>query len=214
MQWALGQHYDIQAGRCAIRTAMAHLGLETLYQKPKTTFSNKAHRIYPYLLRHVPITHPNHVWSVDITYIPLPQGFCYLVAIIDWYSRKVLSWRVSPTMEHEFCIEALEEALGYGTPRIHNSDQGVQFTSEGYLAPLITKEISISMDGRGRCLDNIFVERLWRTVKYEDIYLKGYSTLAEVRAGLNEFFPFYNNERPHQSLRNQFPSSVYAQKKS
>lgn len=205
----LERDYDILIGRDAIRSAMHVLGIAALYPKPHTSIPHPDHKIYPYLLRNVPIIKPNQVWSTDITYIRLETGFCYLVAIIDWYSRKVLAWRLSNSMETSFCIDTLNEALTISIPDIHNADQGVQFTSVAYTDILLEKNIKISMDGRGRCLDNIFVERLWRSVKYEDIYIKGYATINEVRAGLTIYFEFYNNERPHQSLGYKVPNEVY-----
>lgn len=212
MQHELSRQYDITAGRKRIRSAFHVLGLETVYQKPRTSIAYPSHHIYPYLLRNVVPTYPNHIWSTDITYIRIAKGFCYLVALIDWYSRKVIAWRLSPTLEIGFCLENLEYGLACAIPTIHNSDQGSHFTSPQYTDILKDKEVSISMDGRGRCLDNIFIERLWRAVKYEDVYLKGYATIDEVHTGLTEYFHFYNEERPHQSLNYQTPASVYANK--
>ncbi len=205
----LERDHNIMAGRYAIRSAMHTLGIQAIYPKPNTSKSHPDHKIYPYLLRNVSVTTPNQVWSTDITYIRLENSFCYLVALIDWYSRKVLSWRLSNSMETSFCTEALEEALTLATPELHNSDQGVQFTSNSYIDILKVCDIKISMDGRGRCLDNIFVERLWRSVKYEDVFIKGYASVDEVRAGLTEYFHFYNEKRPHQSLGYQVPNEVY-----
>lgn len=197
-------------GRDHVRTLLRQMGLMAIYPKPNTSKPNKEHKIYPYLLRGVEIIRPNQVWSTDITYIRLAYGFAYLVAIIDWYSRMVLSWRLSNTLDSSFCIEALKEALlKYGNPKIFNSDQGCQFTSREFIRELLDRQISISMDGRGRCLDNIFVERLWRSVKYEDIYLKGYRTIPEARKGLAEYFDFYNRQRYHQGLNNKTPRQVY-----
>jgi putative transposase len=196
-------------GRKRIRSIMCLLGLEALYPKRNTSKPDHLHRIYPYLLRRLAIEYPNHVWGTDITYVRLTHGFCYLVAIIDWYSRYVVAWELSPTLEIPFCLENIARALETGTPLIHNSDQGSHFTSPQYTDILSAKGIAISMDGRGRCMDNIFTERLWRTVKYEDIYLKGYATIGEVRAGLTDYFRFYNTERPHQSLNYQTPASLY-----
>lgn len=196
-------------GRKRIRSIMRLLGLEALYPKQNTSKPSHLHRVYPYLLRRLSIEYPNHVWGTDITYIPLPKGFCYLVAIIDWYSRYVVHWELSPTLEIPFCIENITRALETGTPTIHNSDQGSHFTSPQYVDILKEKNVSISMDGRGRCMDNIFTERLWRTVKYEDIYPKGYATITEVQMGLATYFRFYNTERPHQSLNYQTPASLY-----
>jgi putative transposase len=169
-----------------------------------------AHKVYPYLLRGVPITRPNQVWSTDVTYIRLARDFVYLVAVIDWYSRKVLSWRISNSMDASFCVDCLEDALrDYGKPSIFNTDQGTQFTSNAFTDVLKREGITISMDGRGRALDNIFVERLWRNVKHEDVYLKGYANMAELTVGLAQYFAFYNEKRPHQSLSYQTPSKVY-----
>jgi len=194
---------------------MRKMGLEAIYPKPKLSKKNPEHRVYPYLLKGVNIHRPNQVWSTDITYIPMAQGFAYLIAIMDWYSRYVLSWRVSTSLDTGFCIEALQEALaGYSNPEIVNSDQGCQFTSQGWLTPLETSGIKISMDGKGRFLDNIFVERLWRTVKYEDLYIKRYESVKEVKAGLQEYFKHYNNERLHQSLDYRTPAQVYFQLES
>lgn len=194
------------------RALLRTLNLRAVYPKPNTSKPCLEHIVYPYLLRDIEITRPNQVWSTDITYIRLAYGFCYLVAIIDWYSRAVLSWRISNTLDTGFCIEALQEALlKYGDPEIFNTDQGCQFTSENFTKILIGRKISISMDGKGRCLDNIFVERLWRSVKYENVYLKGYQTIPQARAGLSEYFYFYNNQRFHQSLDNKTPWRVYTQ---
>ncbi len=206
----LAKHHGIHAGRDAVRTVMQTLGLTALYPAPKTSVSHPEHTVYPYLLRGVAAHHPNHIWGTDITYIRLQSGFCYLTVILDWYSRKVLSWRLSNSLETSFCVEVLTEALDSAVPDIHNSDQGVQYTSEEYLTVLKAHEsIAISMDGRGRCMDNIFTERLWRTVKYEDIFLKGYVTMDEAYQGLSEYFPFYNTTRPHQSLDYRTPEEVY-----
>jgi len=196
-------------GRKRVRSIMRLLGLEALYPKQNTSKPDHLHRVYPYLLRRLAIEYPNHVWGTDITYIRLTHGFCYLVAIIDWYSRYVVAWELSPTLEIGFCLENIARALEIAVPLIHNSDQGSHFTSPQYTSPLLDSGVLISMDGRGRCMDNIFTERLWRTVKYEDIYLKGYATLAEVHTGLTDYFRFYNTERPHQSLDYQTPASLY-----
>ncbi len=167
------------------------------------------HKVYPYLLRGVEITRPNQVWSTDITYIPMCKGFMYLVAVMDWYSRYVLTWELSNTLDGNFCLQALHQALAQGRPEIFNTDQGVQFTAHEFTATVERAEVRVSMDGRGRALDNIFVERLWRSVKYEDIYLKKYETVLELTTGLTEYFRFYNHERPHQSLAYRVPSAVY-----
>ena len=193
-----------------VRRLMRNMGLMAVYPKPNTSRPNKQHAIYPYLLKDAVIDRANQVWSIDITYIRLRHGFAYLVAVMDWYSRSVLSWRLSNTMDTGFCCEALDEALGlYGVPEIFNSDQGSQFTSEEFIRRLTAKHISISMDGRGRALDNIFVERLWRSVKYQNVYLKGYETVAQTQEGLAEYFHYYNHERLHQSLGYRRPWDVY-----
>ncbi len=190
---------------------MRILGLTGMAPGPDTSRPHPQHKVYPYLLRGVVVTRPNQVWSTDITYIRLSGGFVYLVAVIDWYSRKVLSWRINNTLDTAFCVDCLEEALKkYGNPGIFNTDQGCQFTSESFTGVLKAHGIAISMDGRGRALDNIFVERLWRSVKYEDVYLKGYANPLELMVGLTEYFVFYNGERPHQSLGNRTPAEVYA----
>lgn len=197
--------------RKRVRRLMRQLGLAGMAPGPNTSRTHPRHPVYPYLLRGVVIVRPNQVWSSDITYIRLARGFAYLVAVIDWYSRKVLSFRISNTLDAGFCVECLQEALkGYGTPEIFNTDQGVQFTSEAFTGVLNARAVKISMDGRGRALDNIFVERLWRTVKYEDIYLKGYASLPELEEGLEAYFGFYNDERLHQALGEQTPNAVYA----
>lgn len=211
MRVALRQDYEIEAGRDAVRGAMRTLGLQAIYPKKDTSIPHPCHTVYPYLLSGITARHPNHIWGTDITYIRLQAGFCYLCAIIDWFSRKVLSWNVADTMEQSLCVQTLEDALAIAIPDIHNSDQGSQFTSDGYLSTLKQHEtIRISMDGRGRCMDNIFTERLWRTVKYEDIYLKGYQTIHEVRGGLTDYFDFYNTKRPHQSLGYKTPNEIYS----
>jgi putative transposase len=173
------------------------------------TKSNPNHRIYPYLLRNVPIVKADQVWSADITYVPMNQGFMYLVAILDWFSRYVVSWQLSNTLDNNFCLTALERSLERRKPEIFNTDQGVQFTSHSFTQRLESAEVKISMDGRGRVFDNIFIERLWRTVKYEDIYLRNYSAVIGLEQGLDQYFQFYNNERPHQSLDYRTPTQVY-----
>jgi putative transposase len=196
--------------RKRVQRLMRLMGLAGMAPGPNTSRAHPEHKIYPYVLRGVPVIRPNQVWSTDITYIRLAHGFVYLVAIIDWYSRCVLSWRVSNSMDAEFCVDCLEDALRtHGKPEIFNSDQGSQFTSEAFTGVLIREGIVISMDGRGRVFDNIFVERLWRNVKYEDVYLKGYATMGELMLGLAKYFPFYNAERPHQSLDYKTPAVVY-----
>lgn len=192
-----------------VRRLMRLMGLEAIYPKPRLSLGGPGHKIFPYLLSGVPIERSNQVWSTDITYIRLRHGFVYLVAVMDWYSRYVLSWEISVTMETSFCIAALDWALRRGRPEIFNSDQGAQFTSHDFTKRLLDKSIRISMDGRGRVFDNIFVERLWRTVKYEDIYLKDYVDVPMLIGGLGSYFDFYNRERPHQSLDYRTPASVY-----
>lgn len=196
--------------RKRVQRLMRTLGLAGMAPGPNTSRAHPQHKVYPYLLRGVPIVRPNQVWSTDITYIRLARGFVYLVAIIDWYSRSVLSWRISNTMEAVFCVDCLEDALRtYGNPEVFNSDQGSQFTSDSFTGVLKREGITISMDGRGRAFDNIFVERLWRSVKHEDVYLRGYATVGDLMLGLSKYFAFYNEERPHQSLANQAPAQVY-----
>jgi putative transposase len=193
-----------------VRRLMRKMQLMAVYPHPNTSWANKEHLVYPYLLKETVIDRPNQVWSIDITYIRLRHGFAYLVAVMDWYSRSVLSWRLSNTMDKQFCCDVLDEALSlYGRPEIFNSDQGSQFTSEEFISRLTAKQISISMDGRGRAHDNIFIERLWRSVKYQNVYLKGYETIAEAQAGLEEYFHYYNHERLHQSLGYRRPWDVY-----
>lgn len=199
-----------QINRKRIRRLMAQMGLVAIYPKPNTSQSHPEHKVYPYLLKNIEIVQPNQVWSTDITYVRLAQGFAYLVAVIDWYSRKVLDWRLSNTMDTGFCLDCLNAALQQGQPLIFNTDQGSQFTSREFTERLAGAGIQISMDGRGRALDNIFVERLWRSVKYENIYVKGYETMPEARAGLTEYFRFYNETRPHQSLNYATPHEVHA----
>ena len=199
-----------RVNRKRVQRLMRTLGLVGMAPGPNTSKAHPQHKIYPYLLRGVDIIRPNQVWSTDITYIRMPRGFVYLVAIIDWYSRKILSWRLSNTMDAGFCVDCLEEAIKvYGTPEIFNTDQGSQFTSDAFTGVLIENGVTISMDGRGRALDNIFVERLWRTVKYEEVYLKQHDTVQHLLLGLTEYFMFYNEERRHQSLGYKTPSVVY-----
>lgn len=188
---------------------MRLMGIEGIRPGPNTSRKHQEHVVYPYLLRDLAIDRPNQVWGADITYIRLLRGFAYLVAILDWFSRYVLSWRLSNSLETAFCLEALEEALGQGTPEIFNSDQGCQFTSADFTGLLLARDIKISMDSRGQFFDNIFNERLWRSVKYEDIYPKGYPTIVEARAGLGQYFPFYNGDRFHQALRYRTPAEVH-----
>ncbi len=198
------------AGRTHIRTLMRKMGIEALYKKPCLSKPHPGHKIYPYLLRGLDITEANSVWCSDITYIPMARGFCYLVAVMDWASRKVLSWRLSNTLDASFCTEALEEAIRkYGTPDIFNTDQGSQFTSLDFTDILINNKIRISMDGRGRWRDNIFIERLWRTVKYEEVYLKAYESITHAKKELGKFFDRYNIRRRHQGLDDRTPDDVY-----
>lgn len=200
--------YDI--GRDRVRSLMRKMGITAIYCKPRLSMPDTAHKIYPYLLKDVVIIRANHVWCADITYIPMPKGFCYLVAVMDWASRMVLAWKLSNTMDSAFCVEALEEALTkYGRPEIFNTDQGSQFTSEDFTNVLKNHDIKISMDSKGRWMDNIFIERLWRSVKYEDIYLKAYGTMQELKTGLKNYFERYNTRRYHQTLDNETPAMVY-----
>jgi putative transposase len=197
---------DDRAGRL-----MRRMGLEAIYPKPRLSRPGSGHRIYPYLLRDVKIVRPDQVWSSDITYVPMPQGWMYLTVVMDWYSRCVLSWRLSNTLDGLFCLEALEEALGDGTPEIFNTDQGVQYTTEAFTGRLEAARVRVSMDGRGRWMDNVFVERLWRTVKYEHVYLHDHATPRALQAGLAGYFLYYNEERFHSSLDYRTPRAVYAE---
>ena len=197
-------------GRLHVSTLMKRMGIEALYRKPNTSKPAPGHKIYPYLLRKLAITRPNQAWAMDITYIPMARGFVYLTAVVDWFSRRVLAWRLSITMETAFCIEALEEALvRHGKPEIFNTDQGSQFTSLAFTSVLIRNNIAISMDGKGSWRDNVFVERLWRTVKYEEVYLRAYQTVSEARTSIGRYFDFYNGKRPHSSLDRQTPDQAY-----
>ncbi len=198
-----------EVNRKRVRRLMREMGLEAIYPKPRLSAAGRGHKIYPYLLRGVKIERPDQVWSADITYVPLLSGFMYLAAVIDWYSRYVLAWRLSNTLDGAFCLEMLEEALQGGKPEVFNTDQGVQFTAEAFTGKLLSAGVAVSMDGRGRALDNVFVEPLWRTVKYEDIYIRGYETVAELLQGLIRCFAFYNQERLHQSLGYETPAEVY-----
>jgi len=209
MMWRL-RDLGYSIGRKHTRSLMRELGLEAVFPKKNTSRRNPEHPVYPYLLREVLITRPNQVWSMDITYIRLGKGFVYLVAVVDWASRYVIAWRLSNTLTADFCVECLEEALEYGKPEIFNTDQGCQFTSEEFTSVLLDREIRISMDGRGRALDNIFVERLWRTVKYEDVYLKGYQTIPDAQAGLRDYFDYYNMQRRHSSLEYKTPWMIFS----
>ena len=199
-----------EVNRKRVQRLMRHMGLAGMAPGPNTSKPHPGHRIYPYLLRGVAVVRPNQVWSTDITYVRVASGFAYLVAIIDWYSRKVLGWRLSNSIDAAFCVDCLEETMRlHGRPEVFNSDQGSQFTSTAFTDVLKREGVNISMDGRGRALDNIFVERLWRTVKYENIYLNGYGDIYNLTLGLTEYFSFYNLDRPHQSLGNQTPARVY-----
>lgn len=197
-------------GRGHVSTLMKKMGIMAIYQKPRLSAPHPGHKVYPYLLRGVEISRANHCWAADITYLPMARGFCYLVAIMDWASRRVLAWRLSNTLDASFCAEAIEEAISkFGTPEIFNTDQGSQFTSESFTDILNTHGILISMDSRGRWMDNVFVERLWRSVKYEEVYLKSYGSLTEARRGLKTYFDFYNQKRRHQGLDDRTPDDVY-----
>ena len=203
-----GEGYKIN--RKKIQRLMKLMGIQALYQKPNTSRKHPDHKIYPYLLRDLVIDRANQVWCADITYIPMAKGFVYLVAIMDWYSRHVLSWRLSITMETEFCVDALQEALNkYGKPEIFNTDQGVQFTSSAFVETLTTQGVRVSMDGKGRFLDNIFIERLWRSLKYEDVYLKAYTSVADARANIGAWMSFYNGKRKHQALGYRTPGEFF-----
>lgn len=206
--WLRGQGREINRKR--VQRLMRQMGLEAIAPGPSTSRPHPQHKVYPYLLRGVEVNRANQVWATDITYIPMARGFAYLVAIIDWHTRMVLSWRLSNTFDASFCVDALEEALRrWGTPEVFNTDQGAQFTAEAWIDVLKAHEIKISMDGKGRCIDNIFVERLWRTVKYEEVYLHAYDDLVDARAHLRTYFGFYNDERPHQAHGGRPPSAAY-----
>jgi putative transposase len=195
--------------RKRVRRLLGIMGLEAIHPRPKRRGDGRGHRVFPYLLRGVEVSRANQVWSADITYVPLAGGFMYLAATIDWFSRLVIAWRLSNTLDGAFCREMLDEALGRGTPEVFNTDQGVQFTAEAWTGRLEAAGVAVSMDGRGRCLDNVFVERLWRSVKYEDVYLRGYESVPELAKGLAAYFAFYNGERLHQSLGYKTPAEVY-----
>ena len=200
-----------EIGRLHVRTLMKRMGIEAIYRRPNTSKPAPGHKIYPYLLRNLIVDRPNQVWAMDITYIPMARGFVYLAAVVDWFSRKVLSWRLSITLETDFCIEAVEEAIHrYGKPEIFNTDQGSQFTSAAFTGLLIKNEIAISMDGKAAWRDNVFVERLWRTIKYEEVYLRAYANVPEARASLGRYIDgFYNTKRPHLSLDRKTPDEAY-----
>lgn len=204
----LDNGFNLSRGR--VSSLMKKMGIEALYRKPRLSKPHPGHRVYPYLLRGMTINRANQAWAIDITFVPLAQGYVYLVAIMDWASRKVLSWRLSNTMDTSFCIETLEEAIEkYGCPEVFNSDQGSQFTSEAFTSKLKEHGIKISMDGRGRWVDNVFIERLWKNVKYEEVYLKGYDSIAVAKKELRKYFDFYNKRRRHQGLNKRLPDEVY-----
>ena len=205
----LKQQSGLTVNRKRVRRLMQFMGIRAVYRRPRTSKPAPEHEIYPYLLRDLKIKRPNQVWAADITYIPMSRGFLYLVAIIDWYSRYVISWRLSNTLDADFCVAVLEEALSRGTPEIFNTDQGSQFTGEAFTSLLKEHNVRISMDGKGSYNDNLFIERLWRTVKYEEVYLKAYEDGREARISLGEYFRFYNTNRPHQSLGYRTPAEVY-----
>jgi putative transposase len=197
-------------GRLHVATLMKRMGIEALYRKPNTSKPAPGHTVYPYLLRKLSVTGPNQVWAMDLTYIPMARGFVYLAAVVDWFSRRVLAWRLSITLEAAFCIEAVEEALAcYGRPQIFNTDQGSQFTSHDFTSVLSKNSIAISMDGKGAWRDNVFVERLWRSIKYEEVYLRAYDSVAEARASIGRYLTFYNGRRPHSSLDRRTPDQAY-----
>lgn len=201
--------------RKRVRRLMRVMGIEAIYQKPNTSRRHPEHKVYPYLLRGMAIEQPNQVWCADITYIPMAKGFVYLVAVMDWFSRRVLAWRLSIGMDTDFCVEALQEAMArFGQPDVFNTDQGVQFTSAAFLDELEGCGVRISMDGKGRFLDNIFIERLWRSLKYEEVFIKAYGSIAEARRSIGAWLSFYNDERPHQALDYRTPSQVFAQAKA
>ena len=200
----------VSTGRRHVATLMKRMGIEAIYRRPNTSKPAPGHKIYPYLLRGLKVERANQVWATDITYIPMARGFVYLVAVVDWFSRRVLSHRVAITMEADFCVEALEEAIGkYGKPQIFNTDQGSQFTSEAFTGALTSNAIAISMDGKGSWRDNVFVERLWKSVKYEEVYLRAYDTVGDARASLGRYLDFYNRRRPHSSLDRRTPDEAY-----
>jgi putative transposase len=205
----LRQGAQEEVNRKRVQRLMRVMGLEAIYPKPRLSMAGRNHKVYPYLLRDVPITRVDQVWSTDITYVPMPHGFMYLAAVLDWYSRYVICWRLSNTLDGDFCLAMLDEALRLGQPEVFNTDQGVQFTAQAWTTRLLSAGVQVSMDGKGRCLDNVWVERLWRTVKHEELYLKRYETVALLQAGLKAYFPFYNEARPHQSLGYRTPAILY-----
>ena len=200
---------ELGVNRKRVQRLMRLMGLEAVYPKPKLSLPGQGHKVVPYLLRDVTIARVDQVWSTDITYVPMPNGFMYLAAVIDWYSRYVISWRLSNTLDGSFCLEMLNEALCMGRPEVFNTDQGAQFTAEAFTGRLLSAGVAVSMDGKGRCLDNVFVERLWRSVKYEEIYLYCHEAVPQLSKGLGRYFPFYNEERLHQSLDYRTPAAVY-----
>jgi putative transposase len=210
----LRQVHEEEVNRKRVQRLMRRMGLEAIYPKPKLSLAGQGHRVFPYLLRDRAIERPDQVWSADITYVPMAMGFMYLAAVIDWFSRYVIAWRLSNSLDGSFCLEMLEEALGTGTPEVFNTDQGVQFTAEAFTGRLVKAGVAVSMDGKGRCLDNVFVERLWRTVKYEELYLRCYETVPQLQRGLTGYLGFYNEERFHQSLAYRTPAQVYRQGRS
>ena len=200
----------LTVGRLHVSTLMKRMGIEAIYRRPNTSKPAPGHKVYPYLLRRLAVTRPNQVWAIDITYIPMARGFVYLAAVVDWFTRRVLAWRLSISMDVSFCIEAVEEALGkYGAPEIFNSDQGSQFTSMAFTGLLRDNGIAISMDGRGAWRDNVFVERLWRSIKYEEVYLRAYDTVSDARTSIGKYLAFYNGRRPHSSLDRMTPDEAY-----
>jgi putative transposase len=200
----------IAVGRLHVATLMKRMAIEALYRRPNTSKPALGHKVYPYLLRKLPVTRPNHVWAMDITYIPMARGFVYLAAVVDWFSRRVLAWRMSITLHADFCIEALEEALArFGKPEIFNTDQGSQFTSIDFRGVLLANEVKISMDGKGAWRDNVFVERLWKSIKYEEVYLRAYETVSQARASIGRYLNFYNGRRPHSRLGRKTPDQAY-----
>lgn len=213
MKTQMYRWYEEVVGRKLMRTLMQTMGLEAIYQRPNTSKPHPNHAIFPYLLRHIPAQHPNHIWGTDVTYIKINGTWAYLVALLDWYSRYVVSWQLSDSLTTDFCVENLDRGLQLALPDYHNSDQGSQFTATEYLNRLRKHpDIKISMDGRGRCMDNIFTERLWRTVKYEEVYLREYSSFYDAEQSLKYFFTKYNTDRPHQSLHDNVPADIYFKK--
>jgi putative transposase len=210
MMGLLLRQEGFRIGRKHTATLMKKMGIEALYRRPRTSKPEPGHKIYPYLLKGMTVDRPNQVWAMDITYIPMAKGFVYLAAVIDWFTRKVLSWKVSITMDSMFCVETLQEALErHGAPAVFNTDQGSQFTAAGFISTLKERAIAISMDGKGAWRDNVFVERLWRSVKYEEVYLRAYASVSEARASLEGYFTFYNTRRPHQALDGMTPDQAY-----